>query len=333
MPTITKPKTHLLLIALALFFSCSAIAADPVPPPAPAPAPAAAPDPAARLAKLKKIADSITYRQGETVLGRNLAKISVPEKFRYLDAKDTGTVLTALWGNPKSDDLLGAIVPVGFDPIDGGGWIVVITYADDGHVKDDDAAGIDYSKLLTQMKDETKEASKERAKEGYGSVELIGWAKPPHYDATAHKLHWAKELHFAREKGNTLNYNIRMLGRGGVLVLNAVAGMDQLSEVEAATPAILNMVNFQEGQRYADFKPSTDKVATYGLAALVAGGIAAKAGLFKLLWVGILAFKKFVVIAVIAIVAYVKKLIAWIRGRKAREVDALRAPTDIPPAA
>src|SRR2546426_2131137 len=34
-----------------------------------------------------------------------------------------------------------------------------------------------------------------------------------------------------------------------------------------------------EGHRYADFVPGTDKVAEYGIAALIAGGVAAKAGL------------------------------------------------------
>ncbi len=51
-----------------------------------------------------------------------------------------------------------------------------------------------------------------------------------------------------------------------------------------------------------------DKVATYGIAALVLGGIAAKVGFFKLLWVGILALKKFIIIGVVAVVAFVKKL-------------------------
>jgi uncharacterized membrane-anchored protein len=67
------------------------------------------------------------------------------------------------------------------------------------------------------------------------------------------------------------------------------------------------MVDFQDGHRYADFTEKTDKVATYGLAALVAGGVGAKAGLFKGIWLGILAFKKFAIIGVIALGAFLKK--------------------------
>jgi len=192
-------------------------------------------------------------------------------------------------------------------------------------VKDKDASKIDYAKMLGEMKESTAEASKDREKQGYSPIELVGWASPPRYDAAAHKLYWAKELKFGQSAEHTLNYNIRMLGRKGVLVLNAVAGMNQLKQVEASTPAILGMVNFQEGHRYADFNEDTDKVATYGIAALVAGGVAAKAGFFKLLWVGILAFKKIIIIAVIAIGAFVKKL--W-DARKAR--NAFTAPPETP---
>jgi uncharacterized membrane-anchored protein len=71
------------------------------------------------------------------------------------------------------------------------------------------------------------------------------------------------------------------------------------------------MVDFKEGSRYADFDPKVDKVAKYGIAALVAGGVlagAAKLGAFKLLWVGLLAAKKFIILGVIAVVAFFKKM-------------------------
>jgi len=154
-------------------------------------------------------------------------------------------------------------------------------------------------------------------KEGYDAIELVGWASPPRYDSVAKKLYWAKELKFGDSSEHTLNYNLRLLGRRGVLVLNAVANMDQLKLVESATPAILAAVNFQDGHRYADYKDGSDKVATYGLAALVAGGVAAKAGLFKGLLVALLALKKLLVVGVIALVAGVKKFWAWLNGRKA----------------
>ncbi len=293
----------------------------------PAPNPAAEKE--ARIAAAQKLANSITYRKGDTVIGDGLAKISVPDQFRYLDAKDSSVVLSDLWGNPKSSHILGTLVPTGFDPLGDESWLVVITYDEDGYIKDDDAAKMDYPKILKDMKESTREASEERVKEGYGSIELVGWAKPPRYDAATHKLYWAKELKFGNDKENTLNYNIRMLGRRGVLVLNVVAQMHQLAQVENATPAILAMVNFQDGHRYADFNASTDKTATYGLAALVAGGIAAKAGLFKGLWVAILAFKKLIIVGAVALAGSIKKFFAWIRGRSSSRDSSPTEPPSV----
>ena len=274
------------------------------------------PDPAAHLAKIRKLVDGLVYQKGTVVLKDGLARITLPESYRYLSPTDASTVLSDIWRNPRGAESLGMIVPAGFNPLHGGNWAVVITYDEDGYVKDDDAAKINYADLLKEMQEGTKEASEQRTKAGYAAIELVGWAAPPRYDAHSHKLYWAKEIKFGNEPDHTLNYNIRMLGRRGVLVVNAVAGMDQLQEVEAATPTLLAMVDFQEGHRYTDFNGDTDKVATYGLAALVAGGIAAKTGLLKLLWVGLLAMKKFIILALIALAGYSKRLWAWIRGRE-----------------
>lgn len=299
------------LVSIALF--CAAVLGM---------AQAAEPSREARLAEAKKLADSLNYQQGEITLSGGLAKIHLPENFRYLDAKDTRTVLTRLWGNPDSGSSLGMLIPKGTSPMDEDAWAVIISYDEDGYVKDDDAAKIDYDDLLKKMKKDTREASEERVKEGYPAIELVGWAAPPRYDPSTHKMYWAKEIRFADTPETTLNYNIRILGRRGVLVLNAVAATSQLAEIERATPSILSMVDFQEGHRYVDFKPGADKVATYGIAGLVAGGLLAKAGFFKVLAgffkpiiAGIIALKKLAIVAVVAIVGVIKKLFAKLTGR------------------
>ena len=66
---------------------------------------------------------------------------------------------------------------------------------------------------------------------------------------------------------------------------------------------VLPMIEFNEGYRYADYIPGKDKVAEYGVAALVAGSAAAaaKAGLFKGLLATLVASKKIVFIGLIAL--------------------------------
>ena len=245
---------------------------------------------------------------GQIALGNGLATLKIPNGFRDLNGPDANKILVQLWGNPPGQEPLGLLMPE-VSPLDPSAWAVIITYDEDGYVKDHDAEKIDYNDLLKQMQKGTHDANPERTKQGYPTMELIGWAAPPRYDRDSHKLYWAKEIKFADTTENTLNYNIRMLGRRGVLVLNAVAAMSQLPEIEKATPQILSAIDYNAGNRYADFNPASgDKVATYGLAALVAGGVAPKLGLFKGLWIAILAAKKFIFIGAVAIAAWFRKL-------------------------
>jgi len=255
---------------------------------------------------------SLNYRQGVIDLRGGLAQLTVPTNFNYLGPDDAETVLVKLWGNPPDKEKpLGLLIPAGMTPISSNAWVVMIDYTAQGYVKDTDADKINYDELLKRMQKGVAEANKERQKQGYPTVDLLGWAAAPHYDSATHKLYWAKKLKFEGEEGDTLNYNIRILGRRGVLELNAVANLDQFDAIDNETPEILGMVDFKEGNRYADFDPKVDKVAKYGIATLVAGGAlaaAAKLGLLKGLWVFILAAKKFIIIAFVAVAAFFKKL-------------------------
>ena len=76
--------------------------------------------------------------------------------------------------------------------------------------------------------------------------------------------------------------------------------------LSATLPKFKNVLagfGFKQGQRYAEFRQG-DKVAEYGLTALVVGGataVAVKAGLFKWLWKGL-------VVGFLAVIAFFKKL-------------------------
>ena len=130
---------------------------------------------------------------------------------------------------------------------------------------------------------------------------LVGWAENPSYDKKTHKFYWAKE--YASEKTNetSLNYNIRVLGRKGVLVLNAVASMHQIAQIRNEMQHVVAFSDFSEGNRYSDFDGKTDRIAEYGLAALVAGGVAAKLGFFTKIFALLLAFKKLLIVGVAAL--------------------------------
>jgi uncharacterized membrane-anchored protein len=70
----------------------------------------------------------------------------------------------------------------------------------------------------------------------------------------------------------------------------------------------LPMAQFTIGNTYADHNPDTDKVAAYGVGALVAGGVAAKTGLLAKIGAMLIAGKKIIVVAVLALFGFLGKL-------------------------
>jgi uncharacterized membrane-anchored protein len=272
---------------------------------------------ATRAQEIEKIEAGLKWTTGRVVLGNNLAEVNLAASYRYLGPEDARKVIVDIWGNPPSrGDTLGMIFPADVEPAQPGGWAVVLTYKEDGYVKDNDAAKINYNDLLKQMQEAVQRENETRVKQNFPKVELVGWAAAPRYDQQTHKLYWAKEFDFGGGSIHTLNYDVRVLGRKGVLAINAVASMSQLTEIQERMPEIISMVNFLPGSLYADYQQGNDKVAAYGLAALVLGGVAAKAGLFKGLIALILVGKKFIILAAIAAGGFFVKLYRKFRKPK-----------------
>lgn len=254
---------------------------------------------------IDSVNNAFSFERGLIDLDNGVAHINVPIGYKYLDAEQSNTILTDYWGNPPSETL-GMLFPenstlIGDDFI----YAVEISYMKDGYIDDSDAKDIDYDDLLEEMKEDTRLESIERVKMGYDAVEFVGWASEPFYDEMTKKLHWAQEIKFDNSDINTLNYNIRVLGRKGFLNLNVIGEMPVLPKVKNDVNAILESVEFNEGYRYSDFNPDIDEVAAYGIGGLIAGKVLAKAGFFAVL----LKFWKFIAIGVVAVFAGLKKRI------------------------
>jgi uncharacterized membrane-anchored protein len=261
---------------------------------------------------------SLHFQKGKINLPGGIATLDLPDSFRYLPPADAERVLVNAWGNPPGNKTLGMIFPADISPLSESSWGVVVTYDEDGHIKDDDADSIKYDELLTKMKEDNQAANEERKKEGYSPMTLVGWAENPSYDKKTHKFYWAKELSSGKEDETSLNYNIRVLGRKGVLVLNAVASMKQIGQIKQEMQHVVAFTEFSAGNGYNDFDNKTDKIAEYGLAALVAGGVAAKLGFFTKIFALLLAFKKVLLLGLAAISSGIFKFF----GRKKDEPTA-----------
>ena len=169
-------------------------------------APALAQDPAAPEADAPETAAAkgpvFKYQTGNIVLPNKVATLHLGGNYRYLDPAETEKLLVA-WGNPPGSDTQGAIVPNDVDPMGEEGWAVILTYVDDGHVDDSDAAEIDYDDLLEDMKKGT-DGPQRGAQEGGLPARAPRSAGPRSRTTTrpAKKLYWAKELRLRRQPGS-----------------------------------------------------------------------------------------------------------------------------------
>jgi len=234
----------------------------------------------------------IDAEHGDIALKGAPVTLHVPSSVDYFDGKESQTILEDLWGNPPDDTVLGMLFPAGISPAVAD-WGAVITYEDSGYVSDDDAESTAYDALLSDMQESPRRNNAELSRQGYATVVLTGWAETPNYDAANHRLNWAKDLLFSSSDGvHTLNYDMRMLGRGGVLSVNFVGAADALDAIRAVAPQVLAIPEFNEGSRYTDYQKG-DKTAGYGVAALITGGVAvAAAKKIGLLGVALLFLKK-----------------------------------------
>lgn len=306
-----------LLLAFA-FPATSFAATNPAPAAEKADAPLSAEE-RAQIEKIKGVLAAIKPVFGAVKLPAAKATLNLGQAYYFLDAADSRRVLVEGWGNPPGSEegVLGMIFPVGKTFVDEDAWGAVITYEKTFYVSDKKARSEDYGKVLADMKAGAAELNKELTKQGYEPRTLIGWAQPPTYDPVRHDLIWARDIQFGQQADHVLNYDVRHLGREGVLSMNLVSTMSQLPQIREAAASLVKTTEFDAGSRYADYKDG-DKVASYGLAGLVAAGaglaVAKKAGLLAIL---VLVLKKgavFLIAAAGGAVAWLKRKVG---GKKA----------------
>jgi uncharacterized membrane-anchored protein len=263
----------------------------------------------------KKFVDSVRkimkYETGLVGLTGGIAELNIPAGFKFLNKEQAEYVVTSLWGNPPQQGVLGLLVPQEWDPIFDSTYAFVISFENMGYVKDSDADKIDYADLLKDIRKEEPESNKQRTSMGYETIHMVGWASNPFYDKTKKVLHWAKELRFGNQEVNTLNYDVRVLGRRGILSLNAVTDIGHLNLVKRDIDKVLSMARFTSGNRYEDFDSKTDNVAAWTVGGLVAGKILAKVGGFK--------FLKLIFIGIAAAIGAAWRFITGRRKKKEEE--------------
>ena len=266
----------------------------------------------ALAAEAEKEKDGIKWQEGPgTATLKNTAEIKFPSGFRFANGDDTRRLLRAS-GEPSSGQEMGMLVS------EEGRWSVFFEFSDDGYVKDDDKDKLDADKILNSIKKGNEYGNEERKRMGVPPLNITGWEKEPFYDQATHNLEWA--IRAESEGRPIVNYNIRLLGRRGVMEVILVCNPDKLTATLPAFKELLAGYSYKQGETYAEYRQG-DKLAKYGLTALVAGGAVAVAAKTGLLTAIVLFFKKawkLVIVGVIAIGAFVKRLVF---GRNQQQIE------------
>jgi uncharacterized membrane-anchored protein len=241
------------------------------------------------------------------------AQIALPAGRRFLRGPEAVDLMEKI-GNLYNDNLVGLVVSSDPDSH----YLIVIRYDEEGYVKDDET--IDSKALLDSILQGEPEYNEERKKRGFAPIHALGWSEEPRYDRTRHQVVWALLLsELSEEGGQTVNLNTRVLGRRGYVSVNLLCDPKDLPRYRSDGLALVSATTFQSGSRYEDFDKSKDRVAEYGLAGLILGGVgvgvavkAAKVGLVAALWKPILAFflaaKKAVIALFVGAAALARKL-------------------------
>lgn len=246
------------------------------------------------------------------------AEMKLPESMAFAGAADTRKLLERM-GNPTNGDEVGLVIP----RAEGQNWFIVYEWRKVGFVKDDDKDRIDAEALLKTITDATERSNEERKKMGATGLHVKGWAEPPRYDERSHNLTWAT-LARSDDGHEVVNYNVRVLGREGFMSVTLV---DDAKSWAAAKPAVeeaLAAFSYKQGKTYAEWVPG-DKVAQYGLTALVAAGAgaaAAKLGFFAVLGKFFAKAGKLVLVGLAALGGIAAKLWNAARGRAAARPPA-----------
>ena len=215
----------------------------------------------------------------EITLG-NQGTLKLPAGYVYLNGDDAAALMT-YWGNPGPHKLLGLVM----SEAEKDAWAIALKFRDEGYVKDEDAKSWNADELFKSVKEGTEASNEERKKLGGGELHVVDWVQKPSYDIATHRLVWGMRAEAVQggQRDESVNYHTYLLGREGFIEMNLMTDPKSLAAARPRADEVLAATSFTSGKRYEDFSESTDKVAQYGLAALIAGGVAKKLGLLATL--------------------------------------------------
>lgn len=222
--------------------------------------------------QLDSIDKKLEFKTGQFLLADGKIRMTVPEDFLFIEGEQARFILEDLWGNYTDGEVCGMLVKKGFKVTRLiNDFSFVISYSDIGHVQDKQDIELNHNDLLATLRQNMELSNERRIANGVNTMQVEKWALVPYYDAYKKAVYWANSIKVNGTDEEILNYNLRLLGRNGVIKINAVATMDQFPAIKQILPQIISQVRFPEGQQYADYKEGNDRKSDWSIRELIAG--------------------------------------------------------------
>ena len=226
------------------------------------------------IEKYRALAQALHPQSGDVPLPAASATLHLGAGYYFLPPDEARRVLVEAWSNPPeaTSNVLGMIFRNGTTFFDDT-WAAVVTFDGAGFVSDKQASAKDYDDLIKSVQSQEGELNHKRKQSGFPPMHLVGWAQPPSYETSTHTVIWARDIQFGDQTDHVLNYDLRVLGRRGVLSLNMISKLSRLAQVRGAAEALRKTAMFDPGATFEEFKPGVDKATGYGIAGLVGAGL------------------------------------------------------------
>ena len=252
---------------------------------------------------LDTVIGSINWTKGPARVSiGSAAEMDLPSWYMYADGNDTRKLLEAMQ-NLTSGQELALISNKDLSTF------AVYYFDETGYVKDDEKGSLDADAMISQIQKSTAAGNEEKKKRGWRTMSVAGWDIKPRYNTVTNNLEWAIRFNDEAGDGSSTNYNTRYLGRRGVMRAILVSDPKNIQASIEQFQGLMTGFTFTGGNKYSEYVKG-DKVAKYGLSALVVGAAAAaavKGGLFKYLG-------KFIFAIGLAVIAFFKSIFDKIKN-------------------
>lgn len=213
---------------------------------------------------------TVSWVEGPTTVTMEPALLDLDENLRFLNKSDTVKMLEFL-NKPKSGNEIGSVYSKGNDR----NWFILFEYFDVGHVSDEDRDKIFPNQLLNKIINGSEGQNKERVKKDEPEVYEITWVKKPYYYEGSNILVWCLAYYHGGEK--IVYYESDMLCREGYVTTKIMCSPEDFVEAEIYAKKIIGNISVDNGKKYSDYIPNSDKLSNITLKGLIASDAIASA--------------------------------------------------------